>query len=325
MSSSSKKEAAAARTKPPSGNKVAAPPGNMKESKSDNSGFTTPTKKQALTGKAMNSPFGKQGVSSPLNKSYLSKSHENLTSHQRQKLASLQTRPKSSLGLPETKKKNASNKENVQVKDKDGFLKPKPLKPSMTSTPMRKASSQQQIDKMGTGQVTKSQGGNSNKMNNMKRAHSTQNVSKEKAVKKRTSATPDVMAYNAELLANFEKEKKNQEAKISELIQVAESRKMDIEKYKYEIKKLKEQTPSHELEEEVEILRTQNAVFKEQLIKLGVPIESQITDAEKLSLKKNQKEAEYMIPTSVSCDSMSTDGQPISMMPMVIGSGKIVA
>ncbi|XP_060581869.1 cytospin-A-like isoform X2 [Ruditapes philippinarum] len=321
MSSSSKKDGTPARTKPPSGSKVAASPGNMKESKSDNSVFTTPTKKQALAGKPLNSPCGKPGSASPLNKNYLSKSHENLTSHQKQKLAALQTRPKSSLGLPETKKKSASNKENVQVKDKDGFLKPKPLKPSMTSTPMRKASSQQQIDKMGTGHTSKNQGGNSSKTNNMKRAHSTQNVSKEKAVKKRTSATPDVMAYNAELLANFEKDKKNQEAKISELIQVAESRKMDIEKYKYEIKKLKEQTPSQELEEEVEILRTQNAVFKEQLIKLGVPIESQITDAEKLSLKKNQKEAEYMIPTSVSCDSLSTDGHPISMMPMVIGAG----
>lgn len=320
--SSSKKDGVTTRNKPPSGTKVAPPPTNMKESKSDNSGFATPTKKQALTGKPVNSPYGKT-LSSPLSKNYLSKSHENLTSHQKQKFAALQRRPQSSLGLPDAKKKNASNKENVQIKDNEGFLKPKPLKPSMTSTPMRKASSQQQIDKMGAGQAVKTQPSNGGKVNSMKRAHSTQNVSKEKAVKKRTSATPDVMAYNAELLANFEKEKKNQEAKISELIQLAESRKMDIEKYKYEIKKYKEQTPSQELQEEVEILRTQNAVFKDQLIKLGVPIETQITDAEKLSLKQNQKEAEYLIPTSASCDSLSTESHPVSMMPMVLGSGEL--
>lgn len=317
MSSSSKKDGVATQSKPPSGSKVTTPT-TVKESKAEN-GLTTPTKKQALAGKPMNPQFGNP-KNSPLSKNYLSKSHESLTTHQKQKLASLQTRPKSSLGLPDTRKKNISNKENVHVKDKEGFLKPKPLKPGMTSTPMRKASSQQHIDKMGSDKSAKAPSSNNNK-NNMKRAHSTQNVSKEKAVKKRTSATPDIMAYNAELLANFEKEKKHQEAKISELIQLAESRKMDIEKFKYEIKKLKEQTPSQELEEEVEIVRTQNAVFKEQLIKLGVPIETQITDAEKLSLKQSQKEVEYMIPTSISCDSLSTESHPISMIPMVIGPG----
>lgn len=313
MSSTSKKDGVTARNKPPSGNKVPSSPSTMKESKSDNS--FTPTKKQALAGKPVNSPLGKN---------YLSKSHESLTTHQKQKLASSETRPKSSLGLPYAKKKNASNKENLHVKDKDGFLKPKPLKAGMTSTPIRKATSQQHIDKSSGGQTTKTDSSKSTK-SNMKRAHSTQNVSKEKSVKKRTSATPDVMAYNAELLANFEREKKNQDAKISELIQLAESRKMDIEKYKYEIKKLKEQTPSLELEEEVQILRAQNAQFKDQLIKLGVPIESQITDAEKLSLKQCQKESDCLIQTSVSCDSLSTDGHPVSMIPMVLGQGQYLA
>ena len=49
------------------------------------------------------------------------------------------------------------------------------------------------------------------------------------------------MAYNAELLASFEKEKKALERRISELIQVAENRKTEIEKYKFEVKNLKEQ------------------------------------------------------------------------------------
>lgn len=48
------------------------------------------------------------------------------------------------------------------------------------------------------------------------------------------------MAYNAELLANFEKEKKTLEARISELTKITEGRKAEIEKYKYEIKRLKD-------------------------------------------------------------------------------------
>ena len=49
------------------------------------------------------------------------------------------------------------------------------------------------------------------------------------------------MAYNAELLANFEKEKKLLEVRMSELTKVAESRMGEIEKYKYEVKRLKDQ------------------------------------------------------------------------------------
>ena len=62
----------------------------------------------------------------------------------------------------------------------------------------------------------------------------------DKSLKKRTSAPADVMAYNAELLANFEKEKKVLEERISELTKLTESRKGEIEKYKYEVKRLKD-------------------------------------------------------------------------------------
>jgi hypothetical protein len=48
------------------------------------------------------------------------------------------------------------------------------------------------------------------------------------------------MAYNAELLANFEKEKKILEERISDLTKVAEGRKGEIEKYKYEVRHLKD-------------------------------------------------------------------------------------
>lgn len=312
--SSVKKDGSSSRSKPPSGNKQGTVPSSastMKESKIDNSSM--PSDKAPA--------FSRKPVNSPLSKShYLSKSHESLTSHQKQRLVALESRPKSSLGLPDTKKKGMSNKENVQLKDKDGFLKPK-AKIGLTSTPIRKASSSQHIDKSGSSQAQKA---TPNGKINMKRAHSTQNVCKDKAVKKRTSATPDVMAYNAELLANFEKEKKVWEAKHSEQIQIAESRKVDIEKYKYEIKQLKEQIPSHDVQEELDILRAENAKLKEQLIKLGFHVEAQITDSEKLSLKKQtQKEAESGMMTSASYDSLSTDGQPVSMVQgmLLVGEG----
>ncbi|XP_052800117.1 cytospin-A-like isoform X2 [Mya arenaria] len=310
--SAAKRDGSASRSKPPAPSKStnssqSGTPVKMKESKSDNS-VPSAAKKQALTGKPINSPM----------KSYLSKSHETLTSHQKQK--ALEKRPNSSLGLPDTKKRNVSNKENVHVRDRDGFVKPKSIKPSMTSTPIRKATSSQHIDKSGASSSNKTPTKNSA---SMKRAHSTQNVTKDKSVKNRKSATPDVMAYNAELLANFEKEKKCLEAKISEQIQVAESRKMDIEKYKYEIKQLKEQIPSHDLQEELDILRAQNAMFKDQLMKLGIPVESQITDSEKLSLiKRGQKEVDTNLMNSLSYDSLSTDGQPVSMVQgILLGQG----
>lgn len=320
--SSKQRDASASRSKPPAAAKSApstpgksAPstPGKMKPSKSDIAGLSansTP-KKHALVGRPANSPLGK---------AFLSRSHDNLASHPKSKLAALEKRPSSSLGLPEHKKKTASNKENVNTKDKDGFAKPKPVKPVQTSTPIRKASSSHHIDKVGSAHHSKTP---TKSAASMKRAHSTQNVSKEKSVKNRKSATPDVMAYNAELLANFEKEKKCLEAKISEQIQIAESRKMDIEKHKYEIKQLKEQIPSHDLNEEVDILRAQNAMYKEQLVKLGIPVDSQITDSEKLSLMKaNQREGETNLISSTSYDSLSTDGQPVSMVHGILGQGE---
>lgn len=286
----------------------------MKPSKAESLALAA-QKKGALLGRPLNS--------SPLGKSaYLSKSSENLTSHQKKKLALEGVRPKSSLGLPnmDLSKKKTSNKENVQVHDKSKE-KPKSGKPGLTSTPVliRKASSSQHIDKTGSNPAFKVP--SSHKVN-MKRAHSTQNVSKDKATKKRTSATADVMAYNAELLANFEKEKKSLETRLSEHIQIAEDRKFEIEKYKYEIKNLKKQIPSHDIQEEVEILRVQNKELQDQLIELGFPVDQHITDAEKLS-QLQQREIEISMKASASCDSLSTEGHAVSMTAVagILGPG----
>lgn len=269
---------------------------HMKESKSENSGLGS-HHKGALVPKP---------AASPLGKTYLSKSHENLSSHQKKKLATLiDHRPKSSLGIT---KGGSSNKENLVVKDKDGvFLKPKPVKSGGMSV-IRKASSTQQLDKTGSSTPRSA----SAKSSAMKRAHSSHNVSKDKSSRKRTSAPADVMAYNAELLANFEKDKKEKESRISELIQVAENRKAEIEKYRYETKRLKEQIPTHDIKDELEFLRKENTLLREQLQELGYPVE-QITDSEKLSIiqeknaRKNMDSSDCSIPKSKSCDSLDTD------------------
>ena len=312
MSALKKDSNVTTRSKPPSGNKT---PVEMNPSKSESVALAA-QKKGALLGRPINSPLGKF--------SYLSKSSESLTSHQKKKLAlEGAVRPKSSLGLPnmDLSKRKGSNKENVHVadKNKEGIQKPKPVKPGLTSTPVliRKATSSQHIDKTGSNHAFKVP--STNKVN-MKRAHSTQNVSKDKATRKRTSATADVMAYNAELLANFEKEKKSLESKLSEHIQIAEDRKFEIEKYKYEIKNLKKQIPSHDIQEEVDILRVQNKELQDQLIKLGFPVDQQITDAEKLS-QLQQRESEVYMKTSASCDSLSTEGRAVSMTAGILGPG----
>ncbi|KAJ8311962.1 hypothetical protein KUTeg_009335 [Tegillarca granosa] len=271
---------------------------------------------------SLSSPSPRKPVSSPLSKTYLSKSHENLSSHQKKKLATfIEHRPKSSLGLPkgDPSKFSSSNKENLSLKEREKhgeFLKPRPVKQAGL-TPIRKASSSQNIDKTGA-KVT----AYSNKLQPIKRAHSSHNVSKDKFSRKRTSAPADVMAYNAELLANFEKEKKLLESRISELIQITESRKAEIEKYKYENKRLKEQVPTHDIKDELEFLRKENSILREQLKELGYPIE-QITDSEKLSfLEKTNKNAGSNDECSGdnglksnSCDSLSTDGARYILTP----------
>ena len=101
----------------------------------------------------------------------------------------------------------------------------------------------------------------------------------------RSSAPANIMAYNAELLASFEKEKKVLERRISELIQIAEIRKTEIEKFKFEVKNLKEQP-----KEEYDMLRNENRLLKDRLQELGVTVE-QFTDTEKLCLLQQQAES----------------------------------
>ncbi|XP_035828216.1 cytospin-A [Aplysia californica] len=283
-----------------------------------------------------------------MGKKYISKSSENLSSQRKgRQLSTVAESPRpranaASIARAEAVRNAAAaekNKENVALKEREknaGFAKPKPVKPNsgnnVSGGGIRKASSTQSIDKtsQGSGSLKSSSSSSSTKSSNslaIKRAQSTQNICKDKFTKKRTSAPADVMAYNAELLANFEKEKKNLEVRISELTKVAESRKGEIEKYRYEVKRLKDQVSGcTHLKEELELLRHQNKQLNDRLHELGYPAE-QITDSEKLLLKfstgpasssapntgstskgqESQSDTECL-PKSTSCDSLSTDG-----------------
>ena len=275
----------------------------MKHSKSDHSGLGV---KKELSYKNEASPLGKK---------FISKSQENLSSHKK-------GRPLTTVvESPRPRANAASIARAVAVKNKEAkdqnkghtiFAKPKQVKSSAMSN-IRKASSTQSIDR--TSQSTLSLKSASSKSSNslaIKRAQSTQSICKDKFSKKRTSAPADVMAYNAELLANFEKEKKVLEVRISELAKIAESRKGEMEKYKYEIKHLKDQLSASVQKEQIEVLQSQNKQLLDRLQELGFPAE-QITDAEKLMLKfssaarSHGSNSDICLPASASCDSLSTD------------------
>lgn len=97
------------------------------------------------------------------------------------------------------------------------------------SSSMKKSSSIQNISKQS--------------LSVLRRAQSSQNVSNggrdpRSSMRNRASTPSTALAYNAELLAIFEKEKKGLEGRISELVQITENRKAEIEKHKVGYKML---------------------------------------------------------------------------------------
>ncbi|XP_025092993.1 cytospin-A-like isoform X6 [Pomacea canaliculata] len=346
LSSASSSSSSSATTTPstPTASKPVPSIMGMKQSKSDHSG---------LSGK------GSKSGHVTANKKYMSKSHESLSSGSKKKLTvvkedetvttagtmdknisinrsmSSEREPSSGDTISVSESVRSApvcvpekNKENQVLKEKEknaGFAKLKPVKPNSLTT-IRKASSTQSIDcGSNTSGSVKSIHSNrsSASQNSMKRAQSSQNVSKDKLLRKRTSAPADVMAYNAELLANFEKEKKTLEARISELTKITEGRKAEIEKYKYEIKRLKDVASVNNgsvILEELEQLKHQNKHLTDRLKELGFPVE-QVTDTEKLIMKIGSGSvksvgrsgdsvgaSDCLIHASISCDSLSTEG-----------------
>jgi len=120
----------------------------------------------------------------------------------------------------------------------------------------------------------------------------------------RTSSVNAAAICNAELLANFEREKKVLERRISELIQVAETRLAEAEKLKFEVRDLKLQqeelqrvssataassaataTPAagESLHEELALLRAENRLLRNHLHEHGLTAPTEpFTDNEKI-------------------------------------------
>ena len=241
-------------------------------------------------------------VGKPLSKTYISKSHDNLASQLRRKAAAANLaspRPGSTASLG----KREGNKENGHPKGVTGtkFKSPKPQPGPLTKassaqninqseSPMKRAQSVQLIDQSGATVSTMSKG-NLNPAS-VKRAQSTQNISKDRSgSRQRISAPVNALAYNAELLASFEKEKKILERRISELIQMGENRLAETEKLKFEIRNLKEMIPPANYQDTIEMLQNENKLLKDRLQELGVNVEH-TTDNEKLFQLHKEKDGQ---------------------------------
>ena len=92
------------------------------------------------------------------------------------------------------------------------------------------------------------------------------------------------MAYNAELLATFETEKKQLESRISELTQLTEKRKSEIERYKIELRQVSENASDQsKLQAENASVKAENKLLKDKLREISGGTYEPLTDNEKIS------------------------------------------
>lgn len=105
--------------------------------------------------------------------------------------------------------------------------------------------------------------------------------------RQRLSSRVSAIAYNAGLLASFEKEKKQLERRISELIQIGELRRTENEKLKFELRDIREHVRHQNVFEELELLREENRLMRGQLLAANMSLEH-FTDCEKLLMLQDQ-------------------------------------
>jgi len=118
----------------------------------------------------------------------------------------------------------------------------------------------------------------------------------------RSSPVSISMACNAELLASFERERRHFEDRISELLQVAESRRTEAERLKIELRDLRTVAAvSSANVDEVTLLRHENHMMRDRLAELNVTIEH-FTDAEKLTLLQTRDSSDHDIASISSRD-----------------------
>eukprot|EP00914_Ancora_sagittata_P000871 GHVO01002296.1.p1 GENE.GHVO01002296.1~~GHVO01002296.1.p1 ORF type:complete len:1070 (-),score=175.65 GHVO01002296.1:379-3588(-) len=216
--------------------------------------------------------------SKPLTKA-LSKSHDNLASQLRRKAAQANlanVKDIGRVGSPATSKFKTPKNPSTPIRKAQST-------PSIENslTPIKRTQSEQNISKSTPKRPQTAEP----KSSAVKRASSSHNVSSPKVISRQARASTQVsaMAYNAELLASFEKEKKALERRISELIQTGEERKTEIEKLKFRVKNLQEDAPEGDIATELSSLRGENSALKGKLCDLGVRLDP-YTDSEKISL-----------------------------------------
>jgi len=128
----------------------------------------------------------------------------------------------------------------------------------------------------------------------LRRASSFQNINSY-ADAPRSSPVSISMACNAELLASFERERRHFEDRISELLQVAESRRTEAERLKIELRELRVAAAVSSADaDEVSLLRHENQMMCDRLAEFNVTIEH-FTDAEKLTLLHSRDASEQDI------------------------------
>ena len=204
-------------------------------------------------------------------------------------------------GSGSTHKNNKASRSNTGPIRKAPSVNGTTTEPDECQTPIKRTQSAQNIAN------SESSSKDNSAMNrecctNVKKSHSTHNISgngasgtagqhktmQNGAGRLAGTASSSVMAYNVELLASFEKEKKALERRISELIALTESRKTDLEKYRFEVKNLKETIATTEQSNSIVfVLKHENKILRDHLIELGMSTEL-IADVEKLASVQHQ-------------------------------------
>ncbi|KAK4474396.1 hypothetical protein MN116_001555 [Schistosoma mekongi] len=102
-----------------------------------------------------------------------------------------------------------------------------------------------------------------------------------------TQSNAHRISVNSDLLSRVEREKKQYEARISELTQVTETRKMEIEKLTFEVRRAKEEaSKAASLMEEIKLENTQ---LRNQLLALGSPCKKDGEQGPSVEVHQNTK------------------------------------
>ena len=170
----------------------------------------------------------------------------------------------------------------IKPVSKTGSISDVPIK-SMTAgklfdLPLKRSRSYQSISQLSLGSAD-----SGHVVTALRRASSFQNVNS-CADPPRPAPVSISMACNAELLASFERERRHFEDRISELLQVAESRRTESERLKIEVRELRVAAAIAATNaDQIRMLCRENQLMRDRLAEFNITVEH-FTDAEKLTL-----------------------------------------